>query len=78
VDVRAGDPFVCVWCEAGAHTHCLGPICQCLHSQEGWIPPDRRTALRAGESPRDDRETEYQLAYRSHLEDRRAADQRRT
>lgn len=76
-DVRAGDPYVCVRCTIGDHTECLGPVCECLHAHGGWIQPGRRKALREGSEPQTDQETEYRIAYRAHLEDRRAADQRR-
>jgi hypothetical protein len=76
-NVRAGDPFVCVWCAGGAHSHCLGPACECVHVQESLIPPERRRELRTGAEPRDARELEFQVVYRTHQEVRRAADQHR-
>lgn len=77
-DPRAGDPYVCVRCALGEHSHCLGPGCECVESHEGWVTPSRRKALRAGAEPLTDREAELQDTYRAHQEDRRAADGRRS
>lgn len=71
-------PLVCLWCTAGAHSHCLGPACDCEHVQERDIHPERRRALRAGAEPQDARELEFQVAYNTHQEVRRAADERRS
>jgi hypothetical protein len=71
------DLVICVWCQGGAHSHCLGPACSCVHVQAAQIGPERRRALRGGADPRDARETEFRLAYNTHQEARRAADERR-
>lgn len=44
---------------------------------EHWILPDRRAELRNGAAPRSAEEAMFQTVYRTHLEDRRAADDRR-
>lgn len=69
--------MICTWCRGGAHSHCLGPACQCVHVQETLIAPERRRELRNGAQPTSTREAEFQVTYRIHQEARRAADQRR-
>lgn len=76
-DVRAGDPFVCALCTAGAHDRCVGLACECVHALEVWLSSVRRQALRNGAEPLNDLETSFQEAYRAHQTTRRAADERR-
>jgi hypothetical protein len=77
MDTRAEEPWVCVYCQGGAHTHCLGPVCECLHEKEAWLTPTRRAQLRTGVIPANARETEFQTAYFAHRADRAAAEERR-
>lgn len=77
-NVRASDPFVCVWCEGEAHSRCIGRVCECEHTkEEPWIAPTRRQELRAGAEPVNHHETEYRSALDAHQEARRAADEHR-
>lgn len=79
VDTRAGDPFVCAACQGGAHERCISrEVCECVHEKAAWLTPDRRTALRAGDEPRNQLETGYQAAYRAHQSAREEADGRRS
>ena len=76
-NVRAGDPWLCVWCELDQHQRCLEIGCECLHEQDAWVHPDRRAELRAGAHPEDPHETALVAAYLAHRAEREAADARR-
>lgn len=72
------EPWVCMWCERGAHENCINRRdCECVHEAEVWVPPDRRAQLRTGAQPVDTVEDEFQQAYWAHRDDRREAADRR-